>query len=116
MEEAEQLCDRIAIVDEGRIIAMGRLAELLAEANCAEVIELRGLPPAVDLAPLQQVAGVCNSERSDQVVRVYTQGAARVLPALSALIGRHADKVSVQIAPLSLQTLFLRLTGKDLRD
>lgn len=116
MEEAEQLCDRIAIVDEGRIIAMGRLHELMADAGCAEVIELRGLPPGVDLGALQTTPGVCSSERADNVVRIYTQGAALVLPALSTLIGRHADKVSVQIAPLSLQTLFLRLTGKELRD
>jgi ABC-2 type transport system ATP-binding protein len=116
MEEAEQLCDRIAIVDEGRIIAMGRLTDLLAEAGCAEVIELRGLPLSVDLSGLQTAAGVCSTERSDGTVRIFTQGAARALPALTALIGRYADRVTIQIAPLSLQTLFLRLTGKELRD
>ncbi|MBI4517392.1 MAG: ABC transporter ATP-binding protein [Deltaproteobacteria bacterium] len=116
MEEAEQLCDRIAIVDEGRLIAMGHLGDLLAAAGCAEVIELRGLPPATDLSPLNSAAGVCGSERGDGVLRIFTDGAGRALPAVSALIGRYSDTVAIQIAPLSLQTLFLRLTGKELRD
>jgi linearmycin/streptolysin S transport system ATP-binding protein len=116
MEEAEQLCDRIAIVDEGKIIAIGRLNELLAAAGCAEVIELYGLPSTVDIGSLQNAPGVCSTERSDGIVRIFTQGAALALPAVGAIIGRYADRVAVQIAPLSLQTLFLRLTGKELRD
>ncbi|HUI27790.1 MAG TPA: ABC transporter ATP-binding protein [Candidatus Kryptonia bacterium] len=116
MEEAEQLCDRIAILDEGKIIAMGRLSQLLAEAGCEEVIELHGLPATVDLASLQTAPGVCSIERRGTITRVFTQGAVYALPAVSALLTRHADGVTVQINPLSLQTLFLRLTGKELRD
>ena len=116
MEEAEQLCDRIAIVDEGRIIAMGRLGQLLAEAGCEEVIELHGLPPIVDVTPLNAAPGVCSIERTGATTRIFTQGAAYALPAVSALLSRYADGVRVQINPLSLQTLFLRLTGKELRD
>ena len=45
MEEAERLCDRLGIMDEGKIIAMGTLDDLLGALGCAEVIEVRGLPP-----------------------------------------------------------------------
>ena len=116
MEEAEQLCDRIAILDEGKVIAMGRLAELLAEAGCEEVIELHGLPAVLDMTAIKSAPGVCSIERSGTVTRIFTQGAAYALPAVSALLTRYADGVTVQINPLSLQTLFLRLTGKELRD
>jgi linearmycin/streptolysin S transport system ATP-binding protein len=51
LEEAETLCDRIAIMDEGRIIAMGTLAELLALSKVTEVIELRLVRPLVSVAP-----------------------------------------------------------------
>jgi len=116
MEEAEELCNRIAIVDEGQIITMGHLNDLLAEAGCAEVIELRGLPPSVDLGALESAGCVGTTERFEGGVRILTQNAVRALPAITAAVGRYADTVSVHIAPLSLQTLFMRLTGKELRD
>jgi len=116
MEEAEALCDRIAIVDEGQIITMGHLNELLAEAGCAEVIELRGLPHSVDLGMLENAGCTGTTERYEGGVRILTQNAVRALPAITEVVGRYADTVSVHIAPLSLQTLFMRLTGKELRD
>jgi len=58
MEEAERLCDRLGIMDEGKIIAMGTLGALLAEAGCSEVVELRGLPAGADVSRLQTTPGV----------------------------------------------------------
>jgi ABC-2 type transport system ATP-binding protein len=116
MEEAERLCDRLGIMDEGKIIAMGSLDKLLTEAGCSEVIELRGLPPGADLRALQAATGVCRIEHSDSVVRMFVNRSGRLLGPLHQALGRHADTVSVQIAPLSLEYLFLQLTGKELRD
>jgi ABC-2 type transport system ATP-binding protein len=116
MEEAERLCDRLGIMDEGKIIAMGTLDVLLAEAGCSEVVELRGLSPGADLSRLQGAPGVCRMETHDGVTRLFVSSAARVLAPLQQAIGRHGDAVSVQIAPLSLENLFLQLTGKELRD
>jgi ABC-2 type transport system ATP-binding protein len=116
MEEAERLCDRLGIMDEGKIIAMGTLDSLLAESGCAEIIEIRGLPVSADLSRLQSAPEVCRLERADDVVRLYVQSSAALLTPLQQAIGRHADRVSLEIAPLSLERFFLQLTGKELRD
>jgi ABC-2 type transport system ATP-binding protein len=116
MEEAERLCDRLGIMDEGKIIAMGTLDELINQLGCAEIIQLRGLPPLADLSRLQNAAGVCRVETHDGVTRVFVTSSARALAPLQQAIGRYADQVSVEITPLSLEALFLRLTGKELRD
>ncbi len=116
MEEAERLCDRLGIMDEGKIIAMGTLDDLVAKLGCSEVIEVRGLPPLVDLSRLQSAAGVCRIETHDDVTRVFVTKAAHALAPLNQAIGRYADQVAVEITPLSLEALFLQLTGKELRD
>ena len=116
MEEAERLCDRLGIMDEGKIIAMGTLGELLAEAGCSEVVELRGLPASADVSRLQTTPGVCRMETHDGVTRLFVSNAAQVLAPLHQVIGRYADSVFLGIAPLSLENLFLQLTGKELRD
>lgn len=116
MEEAERLCDRIGIVDEGKIIAMGTLDSLVTQLGCAEIIQLRGLPANADLSGLQTAAGVCRVERLEGVTRVFVTSSARALAPLNQAISRYADHVSVEITPLSLEALFLQLTGKELRD
>jgi ABC-2 type transport system ATP-binding protein len=116
MEEAERLCDRIGIMDEGRIIAMGPLEVLLRDAECSEVIELRGLPDSFDLACLQAIPHVARVERQGALVRLFVMRATTILMNLQQALGASAESVNVQIAPVSLENLFLRLTGKDLRD
>jgi ABC-2 type transport system ATP-binding protein len=116
MEEAERLCDRIGIMDEGRIIAMGSLESLLAEAGCWEIVELRGLPPRADLSRLEAAPGVCRIEQQDGVARLFVSRAASVLAPLDQALQPFPAGVSVQITPLSLESLFLQLTGKALRD
>ncbi len=116
MEEAERLCDRLGIMNEGKIIAMGALDELLANAGCSEVIELRGLPPVADLGRLQNAPGVCRVEHHDGATHLYVNDAASLLAPLQQAIGRYGSAGSLQIAPLRLDKLFLQLTGKELRD
>lgn len=116
MEEAERLCDRLGIMDEGKIIALGSLTELLHEAGCSEVVEIRGLPSVVDVNALHSVPGVCRVEAHPGGVRLFVNRAVRVLAPLSQFLSRYGDGVTVEIAPLSLENLFLQLTGKELRD
>ena len=115
MEEAERLCDRLGIMDEGKIIAMGTLDALLGALDCAEVIDVRGLPSSIDVSRLQSAPGVCRMEAREHGVRLFVKSAARVLSVIQHAIGR-TDGVHVEITPLSLETLFLQLTGKELRD
>ena len=116
MEEAERLCDRLGIMDEGKIIALGTLEVLLAEAGCSEVVELRGLPPQADLSRLQSMPGVCRMESHDGITRLFVSKATAVLAPLQQALSRYPEHVMVQISPLSLENLFLQLTGKELRD
>ena len=116
MEEAERLCDRLGIMDEGRIIAMGTLDHLLADLGCAEVIEIRGLAPGADLSVLQHATGVFRIEAHDGITRLFVTSAAHVLAPLHEAIRGSTERVYVEIAPVSLENLFLQLTGKELRD
>jgi linearmycin/streptolysin S transport system ATP-binding protein len=116
MEEAETLCDRLGIMDEGRIIATGTLDVLLSDTGCAEVIEIRGLPSPDAVRGLQSLAGVCKVDIHAGVAKLFVSRAAELLGPLHQVIAPYADSISLQIAPLSLGDLFLRLTGKELRD
>jgi ABC-type multidrug transport system ATPase subunit len=116
MEEAEELCDRLGIMDQGKLLAVGTLAELLAQRECAETIEVRGLPPGTDFGPLQAAGGACRIERSNEVTRLFVSNAARFLAPLQQTISRAPGPVHVKMGPLSLEHLFLSLTGKELHD
>jgi len=116
MEEAERLCDRIGILSQGKLVAMGTLDDLLASLECGEIIEMRGLPPGTDLATVQAAGEVCRIESSDGVVRLFVNRADDLLGPLQKIISRSKQPVHLKIAPLSLEHLFLHLTGKELRD
>jgi ABC-2 type transport system ATP-binding protein len=116
MEEAERLCDRLGILSEGKLVAVGTLDELLSGTEFGEIIEVRGLPDGVDLAGMQALGGVSRIERGDGVVRLYVQRATEYLWQLQKIINRSDRDVRIRIAPLSLENLFLHLTGTELRD
>ena len=116
MEEAERLCDRLGILSEGKLVAVGTLDELLSGTEFGEIIEVRGLPAGVDLAGMQALGGVSRIERADGAVRLYVKRAADYLWPLQKIINRSDKNVRIKIAPLSLEDLFLHLTGRELRD
>lgn len=116
MEEAERLCDRLGILSEGKLVAVGTLDALMSGLEFAEIIELRGLPAGNDLAGMQTLRGVSRVERSEGIVRLYVKRAADFLFPLQKIISRSGQNVRVKIAPLSLENLFLHLTGRELRD
>jgi ABC-2 type transport system ATP-binding protein len=115
MEEAERLCDRLCILNEGKLVAVGTLDALLRTLDFSEVIELKGLSARADLAPLRALGGVCHVERGDGLVRLFVKRAADLLEPLQKIISR--DKCArLRIAPISLESLFLHLTGRELRE
>jgi len=109
MEEAERLCHRLAIMDRGRLIAVGSPRALIAEHIEPHVVEVRGngfekwMEHAWRLAP--------RVERVGDTVFVYAADAAPVLADLSA-----RPELSYLHRPASLEDVFLKLTGRDLRD
>jgi len=117
MEEAEDLCDRIGIMDEGRLIALGTLPQILSRSRANEVIELRLAEPPSDLDAIGRVDGVLRVEPVGNELRIFTSRASRVLAALCgtpALLDQPI--VTTKVTPVTLENVFLELTGKELRD
>jgi ABC-2 type transport system ATP-binding protein len=117
MEEAERFCDRIAIMDEGRIAATGSLPELLQIVGMGELIELRWVPDAGSLARLRAIEDVAQVETVDGVTRICVANAGRALGPIAAIIADCSGTVDgLEIHPVNLERVFMRLTGKALRD
>jgi len=116
MEEAEALCDRVAIMDLGRIIALDTPRRLVRELASESTIEF-GFPETEARAELAGLAGVREIRHEDGSVLLFTDDASATL---SALI-RFADQKGQQISSLSVRTatledVFIKLTGRSLRD
>ncbi len=107
MEEAELLCDEIAIVDKGRIIAQGPPRRLLHEHFAEVMLELpkRDFPDSARSLPLRIIDA---AER----VEITTDDLDRTL---RLLIDTHVPLSNLRIRPANLEDLFLELTGKELR-
>jgi ABC-2 type transport system ATP-binding protein len=118
MEEAERLCDRVGILNEGRLVAVGTLDALLSQQDYAEVIEVSGLRAGIDLAAMRAWGGVSRIERDrgDGMVRLYVKRAADFLLPLQKIVNRSNQNVRLKISPLSLEDLFLQMTGKELSE
>jgi len=118
MEEAERLCDRIGILDEGRLIAEGTRSELLAVMGGGDRVRLSG---SGDLSALAQLLrgrdGVARVEATDSEAVVLVADAGRMLPGLLEAAGRAEVTVTgVEVEQPDLEAVFLHLTGKALRD
>src|SRR5258707_15564158 len=116
MRGEERRRDRLGILGEGKLVAVGAFDALLGGLEFAEIIEVRGLPAGVDRAAMQALGGVSRIERADGVVRLYVKRAADYLWPLQKILSRSDQNVRLKIAPLSLENLFLHLTGMELRD
>jgi ABC-2 type transport system ATP-binding protein len=119
MEEAERLCDRVAIVDHGRVIGLGTPAQLIASIGVSHLIEFAagGDVPAVDLARLQRIEGVRAARSNNGSVTVEAAELHRVLPALLAhLSAQGTPIVELRTHSATLEDVFVSLTGRHLRD
>jgi ABC-2 type transport system ATP-binding protein len=117
LEEAENLCDRIAVIDDGRVVASGTLPELLALSNAAEVIDLRLMHPPETVAPLETIDGVRKVESVGNELRIFTTRAQQALPRVYRAISALGHSIiRTRVTPVTLDDVFLELTGKELRD
>ncbi len=118
MEEAERLCDRVAIIDEGVIRAEGtrrRLVELVGEQGRVRIETASGSAAAAER--LRRLDGVSGVSSVDGSVELLTGDTSAVLaPALAALAEAGVGVSAVTIEEPDLEAVFLHLTGKALRD
>jgi len=117
MEEAEALCDRVAILDHGKIIALGGPRELVAESfrETPLELELSGPAPEVDFARLAGVTRAISEDRERVVL--YSTMPVETIRAVSALAER--GELALQDLTLrraSLEDLYLALTGRRIRE
>jgi ABC-2 type transport system ATP-binding protein len=116
IEEAEKLCDRVAIVDQGRVIAQGTPRELKQRSAGTTRIELRLARPESDSA-LKQLEGVADCRASDGVYVVHSTRVPQTIVSLVKYLEAHGNELSsLDIAAPSLEDVFLELTGRSLRD
>lgn len=118
LEEAETLCDRIGIMDHGKILAEGTLDELKRRVGGREVVTVRGsFDGAAIRERLSGRSGVeVVSAEAGRVVLSVAGGGRSAVELLSSLLGGEFQVDGVSIEPPSLNSLFLDLTGRELRD
>ncbi|MDH7501079.1 MAG: ATP-binding cassette domain-containing protein, partial [candidate division NC10 bacterium] len=111
MEEAEQICDRVLIMNQGQVIAQGSPAELVRQHVGGEVLEVvpeDGNEPAI----LKEIEGRCLYQRLGEKFEIFTTDGNSVLERLKSRV----RFVSYSIRRPNLEDVFLRLTGRDLHE
>ncbi len=121
MEEAQEISDRVAIIDNGQIIAgPGSVGELIQVVGEQDTLRLRlGTPetPPAMLESFQQVEGVTSVSQQDGEVTVVARRGRRALPDLISIANQnHVDIASVAVQEPDLEAVFLHLTGRALRE
>jgi ABC-2 type transport system ATP-binding protein len=114
LEEAEKLCSRIAIIDHGKILAQGTLADLVKLAGEGSVVTVTGDFTREQVSPL--LTGVAVEHMEDGSMRMMIPGTAELSGALGRLFSAGMAIGEVSIRQPSLEGVFLKLTGRELRD
>ncbi len=118
MEEAQRLCDRVGIIDRGRLVAEGTHRELVSLVREQDRIVLDAAGDLTSLAErLRAVDGVVGATAADGSVEVLAHDARRLLPrVLEAADAAGAAVTSVEVVEPDLEAVFLHLTGSALRE
>ncbi|HEV2064367.1 MAG TPA: ABC transporter ATP-binding protein [Thermoanaerobaculia bacterium] len=116
MEEAERLCDRVAIVDHGKTIAQGTPAELVASLNAPHIVEFAS-DPELSGDDLKSLPGVRDCRQRDSRWFVSVASLVDAVPALLSRIERGGAKLlQLSTHRATLEDVFISLTGRELRD
>jgi ABC-2 type transport system ATP-binding protein len=116
MEEADQLCDRLAIMDHGRILEMGTTGELIDRHFQERAVRFDNLP-GLDNMVLGGVAAVTAVKQDDETTSLYTRDVPATIAGLLALTeSRGVEPDNLTIRKATLEDVFLELTGRALRD
>jgi ABC-2 type transport system ATP-binding protein len=116
MDEADKLCDRIAIVDQGRLLELDTPAALKQRAPGGTLVELTVAGDAARVAePVRAIDGVLRVEAKGAVLRVYSDRGGRVIsPVIQAIEDNGLMVSNISLTEPSLETLFVSRTGRKL--
>ncbi len=119
MEEADRLCERVAIMDHGKILALDTPAALKQSIGADTIVTVKATGDLGQLAGLlaHEVEGVRRTRVADGAVQLHVTGNDRLVPRLVLAAERGGfNVVDLSISEPSLETVFINLTGKELRD
>jgi len=119
MEEADQLCNRVAIMDHGRILALDTPRALKQSIGADTIVSVRTTGDGDAFASLlaEELEGLRRTRVADGLVIADVQGQSQLLPKIIRIAEAHGLEVQdLSIAEPTLETVFINMTGKDLRD
>jgi ABC-2 type transport system ATP-binding protein len=119
MEEADELCDRVAIMDHGRILALDTPDALKRSVGADTIVTVKagGDPDALAGRLSEELAGVTRARVIDGGVELHVKGIERLVPrVVNAAESGGFGVVDLSVSEPSLETVFINLTGKELRD
>ena len=115
LEEAQALCDRLAIIDRGALVVVDTLAHL-QKIYAPAVIDVVTAEPVSDGTSLEALSGVTGVVQHGTLLHITTDRAERLVPVIVQLLTRDGIVHSVTIRESNLNDIFLSLTGRTLRD
>ena len=115
LEEAQALCDRVAIIDRGKLIAVDTPAQLMQEYG-GSVIEVSTLLPSQQADQLHALAGVQGVMQEGTRLVITTQGGHNIAPQIINMLSQESAITAISIREQGLDEVFLALTGRALRD
>ncbi len=115
MDEAEKLCDRIAIIDNGKIVAMDT-PESLIRSHAFALSVIMGIPESINENELEIIPGVLEVWREGGKTIARVQDSSAVVDIMKLLVGRNIELEDFHTEKSTLEDVFLKLTGKEIRD
>ncbi|HJX01923.1 MAG TPA: ABC transporter ATP-binding protein [Candidatus Humimicrobiaceae bacterium] len=115
MEEAERLCDRVAIMDKGKIIALDTPGNLIRNISTENRV-MFSVTDGFDLETLSNIRSISKYEKSGNRITIYGHDKRMVKDVVNFLVNRNIDFYDLQTQQSTLEDVFLALTGKKIRN
>jgi ABC-2 type transport system ATP-binding protein len=119
MDEAEQLCERVAIMDHGKVIALGTPRELITSIGIEHMVEFSagGAARALEITALRRIEGVRDVRADNGMVQMQVTQLHCAVPALLEELARQGVPLTeLRTHSATLEDVFVTLTGRHLRD
>jgi ABC-2 type transport system ATP-binding protein len=118
MEEAERLCDRVAIIDEGKVQAEGTRRDLVQLVGQKDRVTVDGTGDlATATEAVRAIQGVSEASSTEHQIHILADDASSILPQLLSCVTSSGGSITgVDVVEPNLEAVFLHLTGKALRD
>ncbi len=115
MDEAEKLCDRVAIIDNGKIVAMDT-PESLIRSHAATLSVVMGIPESFNESELESITGVAEVFREGEKTVAHVLDSSAIVEIVKLLVDRQIELGDFHTEKSTLEDVFLKLTGKEIRN